>query len=86
MDDETKTEFSKVNTSLTDLTTLVKEDIAFNKGLDVKARLKDAEDDIEIVEKEKASWYGLYLVIGLFIAIVIATTTVAALILRVPAQ
>lgn len=73
MDDETGKAFEKVNLTLHDIKLGIAENHAFNKGLNLKSRMKSAEDDI----KTKASWNGLYLAVILILAIVGAALAIA---------
>jgi len=73
MDDETRIEFQKVNDSLIKINLGVEKNLAFQKGLDLPNRMTAAERDIE----KKASWYGLYLTVGLIVGIVILALVIA---------
>lgn len=82
MDDETKIKFGEVQKSITDLSSVVREDIAFRKGLDMPDRLKEVEGKVET----KASWHGLYLAIGLVLALVVAAVAVTSALTKIPGQ
>lgn len=74
MDDETRGEFSKVNAALTEIKTAVKGNSEYQRGLQLPTRMKEAEDEI----KTKASWFGLYLAVGLVLAVVVAVMAIVS--------
>jgi len=75
MDNETRKEFTKVNSTLVDINTSIKESHAYNKGLNLKNRVEKIEYNLP----KKASWKGLYLMTVVVLAFVTAVVAVAKL-------
>jgi len=73
MDSETKEHFAKINDTISELSCVVKEDIAYRKGLDIPLRMKTAEELLDT----KASWKGLAAAISLVVVLTGIVITIA---------
>lgn len=70
MDSETREEFKNVKSEIRGLTSKVEEHLNYSRGLHLPERVTKSEDEIQLLKEKKASWYGLYLAVGLVLAIV----------------